>query len=140
MKSIEQQLSEAQDSIKSLNAVIATKDTEIKTLNESIAASKKEAAKRDLEGQIKEAKLTEAATKVVMGQFEAGLLPTPELVKASIEAFKEAVPATKVRTEKKNGGIQESAPQKMDEAARVKQVMKDFRFSEKEARLYLGLD
>jgi hypothetical protein len=128
MISVEQKLSEALESNKALTAKVTE-------LTESINATKKEATKKDLEGQIKEAKLSEAAAKVVLGQFDKGLLPTPELVKEAITAFKEATPIVK----RNNGGqVQESA--QVTEAERVKAYQRKMRCSEKEARKFLGLD
>lgn len=136
MVSMEQQVSELKETVKSLTK----ENTELK---EARSNDRKAAAKAGLAKLIAEAGFPEKSVKLVTARLEkqfenAENTDTMKEAVASELDYIKSVGGSPVQ--RKNGAqtVQESG--QLNEADRVKRTMKEMRMNEKEARIFLGLD
>jgi hypothetical protein len=129
MKTVEQQLAEAQDTIKA-------RDKQIETLNESTKAANKTAAGAELEKLLTESKLPDPAKARVRVQFKEA--ETTDGMKAAIdaeEAYIKAVGGTKSKNMGREDNLRESKEPTKEELI---QAYVNIGMSESEAKTAAG--
>lgn len=131
MKSLEQQLSEAQVSIVTLTTENKDLKESVTKLTATVTESKKAAVTVEVNAAIKEAGLNDAAATYIRKQFEGK--DSTELLKEAVEAVKAHATAPVKRN---NGGtsVDESDPA-VSRAKLIESIKKNFGVSDKEAAL-----